>query len=63
MALRDHLVREPGKPTYQDYRQHLEWSLHILISMDTAYYVLLFYQLLHILMTTNRDIKKMDASL
>ena len=25
---------------YQDYRQHLEWPLHILISMDTAYCVL-----------------------
>ena len=41
MALRDYLIRESGEPTCQDYYLHFEWTLHILILLDTAYYVLL----------------------
>ena len=63
MVLRDHPVQESSEPTVQDYHLHLEWPLHILISMDTAYCILLFYLLLQILMTTNRGIKKIDVSL
>ena len=43
MALRDYLIRESGEPTCQDCYQHLEWPLHILILLDTAYYVLLLF--------------------